>query len=226
MSKITQFFDIMNMNNTLEKRFQFLLALGTVIGWDDIPSEQMDIFLSACADDPTLREHFAIFSKNGFRMKMPNFFRDTEEIAIQIPLPPIPCPTLPQLRKKFSWIKESDGIEYDISSMEPTTLKLGTVLMLNETEGIKGVEYEWRLTPNIHLCLGYQHAVWLAEHQDEFPSLVQFLGKIYIDFPGIVVVSAEGDRRTFALNGLEDRWVVYCHPIRDGLRQTGRIAYS
>jgi hypothetical protein len=154
------------------------------------------------------------------RYALENFFRETGELVIQIPA--LPRPTLSNLQVKRSWIK---SIERDISPTEPVTLVLATVL--RESEGsINGAEYERRLTPKRDVLLGYQHRQWLLEHQAESPALMALLGKVYIDFPGLVVV---GDNcRRFVPNTFQrgDRWGAYWHWLGLDLCQNSRVSSS
>lgn len=149
-----------------------------------------------------------------------DFFRETGEVAIQIPA--LPRPTIEQLQEKFSWIK---SIERDTSPVEAIVLNLGTVLYPNE-ERIDDTEYERRIAPKIAVSLGYQHARWLAEHQDAFPDFMALLGKIYIDFPGLVVVRAVGYRYFPRLSWGGRRWALYWGWVGDGLDRYGRVALS
>jgi hypothetical protein len=128
-----------------------------------------------------------------------NPFRETGEIAIQIPA--LPRPTLADLKAKYG-IKK---IERDTSTTESVTIVLCTVLREGENP-INGTEYERRLQPKQDVLLGFQHRQWLLEHQAEFPDLMALLGKVYIDFPGLVVVGAYGHRLVPCANQHGDRW--------------------
>jgi hypothetical protein len=130
-------------------------------------------------------------------------FRDTNELSIQ--LPALKRPTLEQLQSKYDWIK---SIERDVSTEEPVTLSLATVLAVGSKSSINGKEYEKRIASKLSSLLGFQHRQWLLEHQAEFPEFMALLGKVYIDFPGLVVVNRDGDRS-----------VPYCG--RDGSRWAG-----
>ena len=73
-------------------------------------------------------------------------------------------------------------------------------------ETITGSEYERRLAPQHDILLGHQHRQWLLEHQQEHPAFMALLGKVYIDFPGIVVVSEDGDRSVSYCDQGGSRW--------------------
>lgn len=150
----------------------------------------------------------------------PDFFRETGEVTIQIPA--LPRPTIEELQEKFSWIK---SIERDTSSVEAIVLNLGTVLCPNE-ERIDSTEYERRIAPKLAVSLGYQHARWLVEHQGTFPDFMALLGKIYIDFPGLVVVGVGGDRHFPCLDRDGRRWVLHWLWVGRGLDRSGRVALS
>jgi len=115
--------------------------------------------------------------------------RETGELTIEIPA--LPRPTLKEIQKKYSWIR---SIERDTSPERPVTLKLATVLCPDQTGSISGTEYERRIAPSLDVALGYQHWQWLLEHQNAHPAFMALLGKLYIDFPGIIVVCKDGNR--------------------------------
>jgi len=149
----------------------------------------------------TLKEYLQDAIEGRFRL--PDCFRETNEVSITIPA--LARPTLPELRLKHDWIREKDGIERDTSPTGAVTLKLATVL--REGEGsINGSKCEERIAGKLDIVLGYQQAVWLVEHQDEFPEFMALLGKIYIDFTGLVVVDAYGDRSYPCLLRRGERW--------------------
>ncbi|HEX4104586.1 MAG TPA: hypothetical protein VHZ04_03915 [Candidatus Paceibacterota bacterium] len=127
-------------------------------------------------------------------------FRGTGELSIKIPAQA--QPSLREIQKRFSWVKK---IERDNSPTKELTLKLVTVLREGE-ECIDGNEYERRIAPRQDIILGYQQAVWLEEHQDEFPEFMALLGKVYIDFSGLVVVDGDGSRSVFYLDQGDRRW--------------------
>ena len=150
-----------------------------------------------------------------------NFLRPTGEFSIEIPA--LPRPTLEQLQAKYSWIKK---IDRDISPTGPITLTLATVLGANENSSINGKEYERRLQPSVSRLLGYQHWEWLMEHQNEYPAFMALLGKIYIDFPGIVVVDGVGNRYVPFGDRDGKRWDTYWYWLSNDFDQYGRVAVS
>ena len=107
-----------------------------------------------------------------------SFFRDIGGIVIE--LPALQRPTLEELRAKTPWIY---AIEQDISPVEMSFLRLGTVLREDEQYPIKGDEYKRRITSTSKTFFGYQHALWLVERQDEFPECVEIFKKVYEDEP-------------------------------------------
>jgi len=149
--------------------------------------------------------------------------RLTGELTLRIPA--LPRPTLAELREKFPWIREEEGIERDTSPAEAVTLNLGTVL--REGEGsVGGAEYERRLQPKLDILLGYQQAEWLVAHQNQFPELMALLGKVYIDFPGLVVVRADGRRLVPDLDQGGRRWGLYWRWLGHGVSGYDRVAVS
>lgn len=146
------------------------------------------------------------------------FFRKTGEFTIRVPA--LPRPTLARLQGQHSWIK---SIERDNSPTETTTLSLGTVLRPDEGS-VGGTKYEQRIVSLP--TMGYQHAVWLVEHQDEFPEFMALLGKIYIDFPGLIVVLGNGYRRVPCLRRAGGRWCLDWHWLGSDFYSFGRVAVS
>ncbi len=149
-----------------------------------------------------------------------DFFRETGELTIEIPA--LPRPTFEELQAKFPRIKK---IERDTSPTGPVTMKFGTVLRPGEKR-INGAEYERRLTPKIDIVLGYQHWNWVFEHQSEYPDLMALLGKIYIDFPGIIVVLGDGGRSCPCLFQGGGRFGQGWDWFDNVLGRSGRIAVS
>jgi hypothetical protein len=154
------------------------------------------------------------------RFRLPDGFRETGELTLQIPAQA--RPTLEQLKSKWSWI---ESIERDTSPIEAVTLKLGTILLGNE-KSVNGQKYEERIAPKLDIILGFQQAVWLVEHQDEFPEFMALLGKVYIDFTGLIVVYSNGDRDYPYLIQHGKRWCLGWRWVGGGFRSSGRIAFS
>ena len=148
------------------------------------------------------------------------FLRFPEELSIQIPA--LPRPTLNELQAKYNWIK---FIKCDDSPEESVTLRL-TIVLKSKENRIDGATYERRLVPLKGQLLGFQHQQWLLEHQNEFPEFMAFLGKVYVDFPGIVVVSGDGRRFYPCLDQGGQRWDGYWRWISLGFGGTGRVAVS
>ncbi|HUX35974.1 MAG TPA: hypothetical protein VMV71_02990 [Candidatus Paceibacterota bacterium] len=205
---------------SVDQRFAVLAKLGENINWDLLTTEQVQV---GVLESERAGTEATAFIQNGFRVQVSDFFRETGELTIQISA--LARPTLGQLREKYSWIKEEGGIERDTSPTEAITIKLGTVLRPDE-ERVNGAEYEKRIAPKLNLGLGYQHALWLVEHQEEFPEFMALLGKVYIDFPGLVVVDADGNRSFPFLLENGGRWSLRWRWIVDGLDRGGRLALS
>lgn len=206
---------------SVNQRFALLAKLGENLNWDSLTPDQVQVGIRE-AHTFAARELEA-FIRNGFRVQIDDFFRATGEVTIRIPA--LPRPTLAELREKYSWIREENGIKRDTSPIEAVTLKLGTVLGIDEKQ-IAGSEYERRIAPKLDICLGYQHACWLVEHQDEFPELKALLGKVYIDFLGLVVVYAYGHRYFPSLSRHGERWYVDWDWVEGGLCRVERVAVS
>ena len=199
---------------SVDQRFA---ALGAHIDWDSLTTEQVQVGIQEA--HTFVGQEATRFIANGFRV-ISDSFRETGELTLQIPA--LPRPTLAELQAKFDWVKR---IERDTSPIEAVTLKLATVLREGE-KSVNGAEYERRLTPKLDLVLGYQQAVWLEEHQDEFSEFMALLGKIYIDFSGLVVVHADGGRGVPYFDQDGERWELYWHWLRGGFRSGGRVAVS
>ena len=204
---------------SVDQRLSLLARLGENINWDSLTTEQIQVGIR---EAKRAGAEATVFFKNGFRVQIGDFFRDTGELALQIPA--LPRPTLAELREKFSWIRAENGIERDTSPTEAVTLRLGTVLRADE-KSIGGEEYERRRVSLTGLH-GYQQAAWLVEHQDEFPEVMALLGKVYIDFPGLVVASADGDRNFPYLYRVGKRWDLRWRWTVYDLFSSGRIASS
>ncbi len=147
-------------------------------------------------------------------------FHETGELTIKIPT--LPRPTLKEIQERFLGVR---SIERDSSPTKELTLKLVTVLREGENS-IGGKEYECRIAPKQDIVLGYQQAVWLEEHQDEFPEFMALLGKIYIDFSGLVVASGGGGRSVFCLGRRGGRWCLRCGWLGSDFGRGGRVASS
>jgi len=152
-------------------------------------------------------------------VKTEDFFHEADEFTVRIPA--LPRPTLKALQAKFSWVK---SIERDTSPETAVTLRLGTILRPDE-DRVNGTEYELRLV-SVTGPLGYQQAEWLVAHQDAFPGLTALLGKVYIDFPGLVVVRAFGCRFFPYLFRVGGRWDLRWPRVEDGFDRRGRVALS
>ncbi|TSC75555.1 MAG: hypothetical protein G01um101430_397 [Parcubacteria group bacterium Gr01-1014_30] len=209
-----------NITVSAEQRLELAMSLLRNADWSRLTPESVQVVIDA-APKSAGRE-FTYFVENGGWVQVGDFFRETGELAIQIPA--LPRLKLAELREKFLWIREEEGIERDVSPTEAVTLRLGTVLRADE-ESLDGKEYKRRRASLTGLH-GYQQAAWFVEHQDEFPELMTLLGKIYIDFPGLVVVSADGDRSFPCLRQSGERWKLDWGWVGGGFNSFGRIASS
>ena len=140
------------------------------------------------------------------------------DLAIRIPA--LARPALADVQKQFPWIK---SIQEDQSPAGAVTLKLASVLESSEVS-ISSEEYEQRLAPRQQEALGFQQALWLVEHQDEFPEFMALAGKIYIDFPGLVMVDGINGRDFAFLVRHGSRWSLECGWSGRGADHRGRIA--
>lgn len=154
------------------------------------------------------------------RWSVENLLRVTNELTLQIPA--LAPPTLKELQSKWDWI---ESIERDSSPTKAVTLKLATILRVSEGS-VNGDEYEKRIARKLDLILGYQQAVWLVEHQDEFPEFMALLGKVYIDFSGLVVVRSGGYRNFPYLIQSGERWYLGWRWVGRGFGSDERVALS
>jgi len=143
-------------------------------------------------------------------------FFETGELLI--PMPALARPTLAEL-EKYGIVK----IEADNSPTEVTTFQLGTVLKPGE-DVIGGTEYEIRRRPLVGRLYGYQQAIWFVEHQDEFPEFMALLGKVYIDFPGLIVVDMHSNRCFAYIFSNGERWGLRWSEVDRSLGHIGRVA--
>ncbi|MDE2079700.1 MAG: hypothetical protein KGI73_04965 [Patescibacteria group bacterium] len=143
----------------------------------------------------------------------------TGELSIQVPA--LPRPTLEELKAKYG-IK---SIERDTSPVEPVTLNLAAVLRANESSIDENV-YEERLAPHLPLLLGYQHCQWLLKHQLEFPVFMTLLGRVYVDFLGIVAVDEDDGRGYTSTAGVGGLWGGYWRRFEYDFYRHGRVAVS
>lgn len=176
-----------------------------------------------CEERPDLIASFAdqIIETAGHLRSDKESFRLTDpEIVIQIPA--LPRPTLAELQEKYSWIC---SIEQDDSPIEAVTLRLATMLKSTE-HSINGPTYEWRLAPLRGRVLGYQQWQWVLANQEQFPALMVLLGKIYIDFSGIIVVNSDSDRGFPYADQDGERWGEDWDWIGGVLNEDGRLAIS
>ena len=152
-----------------------------------------------------------------------NCFRLTSD-DVMIQLPALKRPTLAGLQQDWGYI---DRIERDDSTEEPVTLRLATVLKSDESS-IEGAVYERRLMRlrTDGRLLGFQHRQWLLEHQTELPELMALLGKVYVDFPGIVVVDDDGSRNVPYAGQDGKRWATFWFWLNFDFVQSGRVAVS
>ena len=105
------------------------------------------------------------------------------------------------------------------------TLSLGTVLLHGDSGSINFEEYKKRITPQRASVGGIQQLRWLVQHQKECPALMALLGKIYIDFPAIVVASRGMCYSPYCNQGgllWVDRWFWLGY----GFNSLGRIAFG
>lgn len=208
---------------TTDQSHQIIAALTTNCEWSGIDFVASGLQDLVIRDPRGAGQQFEAFLRNGCRLAVETFFRGTGELTIKIPA--LKRPTLAELQAEWSGIKE---IIRDISTEEPVTLKLGTVLRADETKSIGGSEYERRILAlqNAGRTLGWQHRKWLIEHQTEFPEFMSLLGKVYIDFPGLVVLSVGGGRDVPYAGDGGERWDGSWHWLDSDFRQGGRIAVS
>lgn len=153
-------------------------------------------------------------------MRLPGPISPTDELTIEIPA--LKRPTPEELKKDFPWIRFT---ERDTSPEGP--VKLTLVALLRAGEGsIRGAEYERRLVKIGNNGLGYQHQQWLLKNQDKFPKLAALRGKVYIDFPGLIVVSSLGNRCIPYVNDAGKRWGGDWGWLGSAFRSRNRVAVS
>ncbi|MGB7957611.1 MAG: hypothetical protein WCF77_02095 [Minisyncoccia bacterium] len=167
----------------------------------------------------TLRAHLQAAIEGRFNGE--SFLRNTGELTICIPARK--RPTLQQLQAKWPWIKK---IERDTSPEGPVVFNLATVLRDAAEGSINGPEYERRLASSLSKLLGYQQLAWLVEHQDKYPVFMDLLGKIYVDFSGLVVVNGHDSRFVPCGHRNGERWDAYWDWLSINFHRSGRLAVS
>lgn len=156
-------------------------------------------------------------------------FRLTDDEVV-IEMPALKRPTLEQVQADWPAVK---SIERDDSTEEAVTLRLSTVLKSTESR-IDGKTYERRLMTlrTGGKLLGFQHRKWLLENQDKIAdpkvraALKALLGKVYIDFSGIIVVYEAGNRYVPYVGSDGRRWFGRWDWLGSGFIGSGRIAVS
>jgi hypothetical protein len=203
---------------SVEQQFAYLATLGANTDWKSLTTQQLQAGMS---DPIALGKEHTFFLQAGCHIQVGEYFRETGEVSIQ--LPGLKRPTLKELQSKYDWIK---SIERDTSTEEAVTLVFFTVLVPSDGNSINGKEYEKRIALKHNSLLGFQHMMWLIEHQDEFPELKPLLGKIYIDFPGIVVVNRDGGRGIPYCGQDGSRWGGLWGWLSGEFGSSGRIAFG
>ncbi len=200
-----------------KQHFTLLSTLAANADLGQFSKEQIQVGIS---EPERAGAEFAAFVANGFRVQVEDLFLDTGELTIE--LPALPRPTLEELQKDWAGI---ESIERDTSTTEATTLTLFTVLRPTEKDSINGSEYERRIAVRQNSLLGYQHRNWVIEHQDE-PALKELLGKIYIDFPALIVVDSSGSQNFPYANDNGKRWNPNWNWVSNDFNRNGRVAAS
>jgi hypothetical protein len=198
-----------------------MAALSTNVDWSSIDFEACGLQDVAIRDAKQAGAQFAAFLRNGCRLLVESFLRNTGELTIRIPA--LKRPTLAQLQAKWPWIKK---IERDTSPEGSVTLNLATILRDAAEGSVNGPEYERRIASSLSRLLGYQHLEWLVAHQDEYPAFMALLGKVYIDFSGLVVVSGRGLRSVPYGNRIGGRWGADWGWLSGGFGRGWRVAVS
>jgi hypothetical protein len=206
---------------TADQSQAVMAALSTNVDWSSIDFEACGLQNVAIRDAKQAGAQFAAFLRNGCRLLLEGFLRNTGELTVHIPA--LKRPTLAQLQAKYAWIKK---IERDTSPEGPVTLNLATVLRDAAEGSINGPEYERRIASSLSRLLGYQQLAWLVEHQDEYPAFMALLGKVYVDFSGLVVVDGRGDRYVPYGCRLGKRWDAYWGWLGNYFHRNGRLAVS
>ena len=168
---------------TADQSQELISTLTTGINWSEIDFVALGLQDVVMRNGKEACRNFESFLRNGCRLTAEQFLFETGELAIE--LPALSRPTLDEIQMEYSWVK---SIELDRSPEGPVTLNLGTVLYPNEQQPISGSEYERRLASKLNVVLGYQHWQWFLNHQNQHSDSMVYLGKIRVDFSGIVVV--------------------------------------
>lgn len=131
-----------------------------------------------------------------------------------ITIPALKRISLKELQEKYFWIKK---IERDVSTEEPVTLDI--LKLRNQATG-KELE-------SVGSNLGFQHMLWLLDHQDEFPELLTQAKKEdwwYLLFPATIVVLEGGSRGVPCLGQGGARWCGDWYWLDNSFVSSGRVA--
>jgi hypothetical protein len=208
----------------VNQRFALLAKLGENIDWDSLTSEQVQVGIREARMFAAME--FEDFIRNGFQMKANDFFRETNDLTIEIPA--LPRPTLDELRARGRFHRIESL--YDISPTDKVTLVLGTVFNVDEKSTINSKEFRFRIAAMSNINLGLQQATWLVENQDKFPELMALVEKVYIvDFLGLRVGTDSSDQRIFPLLRHADeykRWELHWRWLDEPYSWGRRIAVA
>lgn len=146
-------------------------------------------------------------------------FANYLRMGLEIRIPALSGLTKSEICRKYGFKDVVDN-----SPMTEVVMVLETVFRDGE-RSITGSEYEDRLK-SVSGTLGLSQALWLIDHQDEFPEFMALLGKVYIYFPATIVVFGDDSRRVPFLDRCGARWHLGWRWLDGGFGSNGRVARS
>jgi hypothetical protein len=115
-----------------------------------------------------------------------NFLEITDELTI--PMPALPRPSFEELQRDFPR-RMFHKIDRDTSPTTSGTMLLAKVLRPDDGDFISSEAYERRIAFAKDSLLGYQHLRWLLANQGAYPAFQALVGRVWIHFPGIYVIT-------------------------------------
>jgi hypothetical protein len=132
-----------------------------------------------CSFSLNLRKRVSMYAAKVSPAKKQGMFEVSGAFSVSIPA--LPRPTLAEIQRRFCWIQE---ILVDVSPTSEVSFGLARPLYSGEAF-LRRESYEERLgfLP-AGTALGFQHACWLVEYQDDHLWFRNFPDRVLVDFPG------------------------------------------
>ena len=155
----------------------------------------------------------------GRRLSLKNTFEYADGMRLVIPA--LPIWTAEDIRGRFEWVAQ---VKFGDFIDGAGTMRLGTMLEPIEMN-VNGPTYKFRIQPRTKFLLGVKYAVFLEEHQDEFPQLAHLPDSLRIHFAGVPLVDAEGQWFVPYLRPEGGRVTLDFKRIKIGFFESDRVAH-